>query len=99
MIFAKQTKLDIIIDVGSSIQDHEIVEIRFQKPNNKRGKFIGSVDDAELGRIKYEVQSPADIDLAGIWIFWAYIKYQSGKEIKSEPVKIRIYDEGQLKTR
>lgn len=92
--FVGQTKLVIILDLESDITDADEVLIKYISPQGKKGSWPAVVVNPTTGVIGYEVQSASDLFEAGDWTIWAFITDVLGKTIASEPVTLKINEEG-----
>ncbi len=93
-IFKNQTKLDITLSILSDISDVVSALIKFRKPNGVQGEFVATIDTGEQS-ISYTVTSENDIDINGIWVFWAHLTYTNGDVIAGEASDQMVNLEGQ----
>lgn len=93
-IFKNQTKLDITLNILSDISDVVTALIKFTKPNGVRGEFVATIDTGEQ-TISYTITSEDDIDINGIWVFWAHLTYTNGDVIAGEASDQMVNLEGQ----
>lgn len=92
-IYVGQTALIITATVKQNITGATCA-IRYKKPNKATGSFAATITDATNGVITYTVTSANDIDMAGVWTFWAYVIFSDGREAAGESVTRKIYEEG-----
>jgi hypothetical protein len=92
-IYVGQTALKIEVETGTDLTTATEQVIKFKKPTDAVGFFVASVVDAKGGIIEYDVASATDLDVAGIWTFWAYITFGSSV-VPGEPVQVEIFNEG-----
>ncbi len=93
-IFVSQTKLTIEINVGADISDVASAKIKYIKPNNERGEFPATVVNANIGLIKYDVQSTNDLDIPGPWKLWPHLTYVDGKTIEGPSNTLTVHPSG-----
>ena len=93
-IFKNQTKLDITLNILSDISDVVTALIKFKKPNGVRGEFVATIDTGAQ-TISYTITDPSDIDINGIWVFWAHLTYTNGDIIFGEASDQMVNLEGQ----
>jgi hypothetical protein len=93
-IFVGQTKLTIKADLSADITGAAVVLIKYVKPNKEVGSFVAEIENEFNGIIKYIVQLPSDIDVAGEWCMWAHVTFADGKTIAGETVSLKVHKEG-----
>jgi hypothetical protein len=67
--------------------------IKYRKPNGTTGSFAAGVGDTARGVIFHECIE-GDIDMAGWWVFWAFITFADGRTAAGEAAKVFIWNEG-----
>ncbi len=92
-LYVGQTALTITATVKQAITGSTCT-IKYKKPNKATGSFAATITDAANGVITYTVTSTSDIDMAGVWTFWAYVVFSDGREAAGESVTVKIYEEG-----
>ena len=85
----------ITVNVSKNLTGYETALIKYRKPNNVTGQFVATVTNVTTGVIQYAIQSASDIDMAGNWVFWAYVEYENGKIGIGEPFFVSAKNEGQ----
>jgi hypothetical protein len=86
----------ITVNVEKDITGYSTALIKYIKPNKTTGQFTATVTSATNGVLVYEIQNASDINLAGDWVFWAYITYQNEKIGIGEPFVVTAKNQGQL---
>ena len=106
-IFVEQSNLRIQLTCVQDITDAIETEIRYRKPDGTEGAWDAEVEDEEEGIIYYDLDEPVEpedpeeetpppeLDQAGIWTFWVYVKFSDGRTGYGEAVQERVYPEGE----
>jgi hypothetical protein len=92
-IYVNQTQLRIQLNVGVSVVGALALKIKYTKPTGVSGEFVASEDTSTTKTIYYDFSQP-DLNVAGDWLFWAYVTFANGKSAPGEPVRIKIWAEG-----
>jgi len=96
-IYLGQTDLTIYLNTGKDITGATSVKVMYKKPDETEGEFIGTIDNATQGIIKYVVTNANDLDQLGRWFFWAKIVNAQGKISIGNPDTILMEQEGTIK--
>jgi hypothetical protein len=99
-IFVGQTRLRITIETQADLTDADAFYIKYEKPDGTEGQWVAVCDDLPKGEIYKDDFIVTDLDLRGIWTFWASIEWQdsSGGTDEAAPGEAfteMIYDEGE----
>jgi hypothetical protein len=71
----------------------EYTVIKYRKPDGSAGEFAAGVGDTEKGVIFHECIE-GEIDMAGWWVFWAFITFGDGRTAAGEAAKVFVWEEG-----
>lgn len=91
-IFVGQTKLTIKLDVGSELTNVDVAKIKYIKSDDTLGEFVATVSGRH---IFYDIASSSDIDVSGLWSFYAHITYLDTKIIIGETAKLIVHKQGE----
>ena len=89
-IYLNQSNLKLILDTQVLIAGATLLEIRFIKPDGTTGHFDAVEENATS--ISYELTG-VELDLTGIWTFWAYVIFVDGRNAAGEPIKLIVNEE------
>ena len=93
-IYLEQSALRIKLTAGVDITGALEKEIRYRKPNGTEGAWTAEESVAATGVIYYDLTG-TELDAAGIWKFWAYIKFSDSRSAVGEAVQQQVYIEGE----
>ena len=92
-IFAMQSALRITVKTFCNLEDIKNSVIKFRKPDGEEGELSAAVADAEKGEIIHEFIE-GELDIAGWWVFWAFITFGDGRTAAGEAAKVYVWREG-----
>jgi hypothetical protein len=92
-IYRGQSALRVTVKTFTDLEDILSTVIRYKKPDGSAGEFAAGVGDSVKGVIFHECIE-GDIDMAGWWVFWAYITFADGRTAAGEATKVFVWDEG-----
>jgi hypothetical protein len=92
-IFKGQSALRITVKTFTDLEGIISAVIKYRKPNGSSGEFNAGVGDVGKGVIFHECIE-GEIDMAGWWVFWAYITFGDGRTAAGEAAKVFVWDEG-----
>ena len=86
-IYKGQTiMIDLIADEDLSSLSNTI---KYIDPNGDSGQFTG------VNVVEHRVQYITTLNTEGVWTFWIYSVGLGGEITPSEPVRLRVYREGE----
>ena len=77
-IFKGQSALRITVKTFSDLEGISLAVIKYRKPDGVCGEFSAAVADTAKGIIFHECIEH-EIDMAGWWVFWAFITFADGR--------------------
>jgi hypothetical protein len=92
-IFKGQSALRIACKTFTDLEDITSAVIKYRKPDGSTGEFGAGVGDTAKGVIFHECIE-GEIDIAGWWVFWAFITFGDGRTAAGEAAKVFIWKEG-----
>jgi hypothetical protein len=92
-IFKGQSALRITLKTFTDLEDIISAVIKYRKPDGSTGEFAAGVGDMAKGVIFHECIE-GEIDMAGWWVFWAFITFADGRTAAGEAAKVFIWMEG-----
>jgi hypothetical protein len=92
-IFKGQSALRIILKTFTDLEGVVSAVIKCRKPDGSAGEFAAGVGDAAKGVIFHECVE-GELDMAGWWVFWAFITFGDGRVAAGEAAKVFIWNEG-----
>jgi hypothetical protein len=92
-IFKGQSALRIVCKTFTDLEGIISAVIKYRKPNGTAGSFAAGVSDTGKGIIFHECIE-GEIDMAGWWVFWAFISFADGRTAAGEAAKVYIWHEG-----
>ena len=96
-IYVNQTALRINTSVNEDITGAS-VKIKYKKPDNTTGEWIGVIDKPSSGGFYYDATSTEgvyDIDMKGKWTLWAEVTFANGNIALGEPTSMQVYLAGE----
>jgi hypothetical protein len=92
-IYAGQSALRIILKTFIDLEGIVSAVIKYRKPDGSAGEFGAGVGDSGKGVIFHECIE-GELDLAGWWVFWAFITFADGRTAAGEAAKVFVWTEG-----
>jgi hypothetical protein len=92
-IYAGQSALRITIKTFTGLEGIISTVIKYRKPDCSAGEFNAGVGDTAKGVIFHECIE-GEIDMAGWWVFWAFITFGDGRTAAGEAAKVFVWNEG-----
>lgn len=93
-IFVNQSKLRLQLNLGIALESGDVPTIRYRKPNSTTTEeFAAEILNAAEGSIYYDFLD-GELDVAGVWKFWAYVVFDDGRVAPGEIVSVKVYTEG-----
>jgi hypothetical protein len=92
-IFKGQSALRIILKTFTDLEGIISAVIKYRKPDGMCGEFAAGVGDSGKGVIFHECIE-GEIDMAGWWVFWAFITFADGRTAAGEAAKVFVWMEG-----
>jgi hypothetical protein len=92
-IFKGQSALRITVKTFIDLEGIISAVIKYRKPDGSTGEFAAGVGDEAKGVIFHECIE-GEIDLAGWWVFWAFITFADGRMAAGEAAEVFIWHEG-----
>jgi hypothetical protein len=92
-VFKGQSALRITLKTFIDLEGIISAVIKYRKPDGATGEFAAGVGDMAKGVIFQECIEH-EIDLAGWWVFWAFIAFADGRAAAGETAKVFVWKEG-----
>jgi hypothetical protein len=92
-IFKGQSALRIIMKTFTDLEGIIAAIIKYRKPDGSAGELSAGVSDMAKGVIFHECIE-GELDMAGWWVFWAFITFADGRTAAGEAAKVYIWYEG-----
>jgi hypothetical protein len=92
-IFRGQSALRITVKTFTDLEGNISAIIKYRKPDGSIGEFGAGVGDTVKGVIFHECIE-GEIDMAGWWVFWAFITFADGRTAAGEAAKVYVWKEG-----
>jgi hypothetical protein len=92
-IFKGQSALRITVKTFTDLEDIISALIKYRKPDGSSGEFAAGIGDAGKGIISHECIE-GEINMAGWWVFWAFITFGDGRTAAGEAAKVFVWAEG-----
>lgn len=92
-IYKNQNKLRIILNAHVDITG-STPYIQYKKPDNTTGQWTGTIHDALVGKVRYDVVSITELNISGQWIIWIYNVFSDDRVAYGQPFKFTIYEVG-----
>lgn len=92
-IYINQSSLKLTLQTGVTLTGASSLRIGYKKPDLV--ETIGYWDATISGTqdLFYEFTS-MELDIAGLWAFWAYVIFADGRNAPGEAVFVRVYEQG-----
>jgi hypothetical protein len=92
-VYAGQSALRLTVKTFGDLEGISSAVIRYRKPDGVCGEFGAGVGDEAKGVIFHECIE-GEIDMAGWWVFWAFIAFADGRTAAGEAAKVFVWEEG-----
>jgi hypothetical protein len=92
-IFKGQSALRITVKTFTDLEGIISAVIKYRKPDGATGELPAGVGDEAKGVIFHECIEH-EIDMAGWWVFWAFITFADGRTAAGEAARVFIWQEG-----
>jgi hypothetical protein len=92
-IYAGQSALRLTLKTFIDLEGIISAVIKYRKPNGTTGSFAAGVGDMAKGVIFHECIE-GEIDMAGWWVFWAFITFADDRTAAGETAKVYVWHEG-----
>jgi hypothetical protein len=92
-IFAGQSALRITLKTFTDLEGIISAVIKYRKPDSSTGELPAGVGDTAKGVIFHECIEH-ELDMAGWWVFWAFITFGDGRTAAGEAAKVFVWKEG-----
>lgn len=94
MIYVGQTALRIQLKCKVDITGALEKKIRYRKPDDVEGEWDTTVLDVLTGIIYYDIAATSDIDQAGVWTFWSFVRFEDSRGAPGIPFELLVQAEG-----
>lgn len=96
-VFVGQTAIKFELQLNVDITGCLERKIMYKKPKDATIYEWGATSSNDTaGHIFYDVALNTELDTAGKWVFWGYIKFADGREAHSDPQTYEIFEIGTL---
>jgi hypothetical protein len=92
-IYTGQSALRITLKTFTNLEGIISAVIKYRKPDGAAGEFSAGIADSAKGIIFHECVE-GEIDLAGWWVFWAFITFADGRTAAGDTAKVFVWTEG-----
>jgi hypothetical protein len=92
-VYKGQSALRITLKTFTDLEGIASAVIKYRKPGGSAGEFPAGVGDTAKGVIFHECIE-GEIDMAGWWVFWAFVTFGDGRTAAGEAAKVFVWDEG-----
>jgi hypothetical protein len=92
-VFKNQSALRITVKTFTDLEGIISAVIKYCKPDGVTGELAAGVSDSGKGIIFHECIE-GEIDVAGWWVFWAFITFADGRTAAGEAAKVFVWEEG-----
>jgi hypothetical protein len=92
-VYVGQSALRITVKTFTDLEGITSACIKYRKPDGSTGIFNAGLGDAGKGVIFHECLE-GELDMAGWWVFWAFITFADGRTAAGEAAKVFIWAEG-----
>jgi hypothetical protein len=80
--------------LGIDITGAQELLIKYKKPSGETGEWSAESESDSEGIIYYDLLEPSDLDEAGKWIFWGWIRFEDGRMAPSQAIEVTVHTEG-----
>lgn len=96
-IYVGQTALTIDIETCADLSSASSVKIKFVRPDLSTGELtnIISITNLKKGEISWQPVDATVLNQKGVWKFWVFVVFDSGRQLSGEPYFVEIYNEGE----
>jgi len=96
-IFVGQTALRITLQCNINITGCLDKKIKYKKPKDDTiYEWTAVSSNDTVGHIYYDVALSTELDVAGKWKFWSWIKFADGREANGDAENLEIFEVGTL---
>jgi hypothetical protein len=92
-IFKGQSALRITVKTFTDLEGIISAIIKYRKPDGATGELSGGGGDTTKGVICHECIA-GEIDMAGWWVFWAFISFADGRTAAGEAARVFVWTAG-----
>jgi hypothetical protein len=92
-VYAGQSALRITVKTFTDLDGILSAAIKYRKPDGSAGEFVAGMKDSGKGIIFHECIE-GELDMAGWWVFWAFITFGDGRTAAGEAAKVYVWEEG-----
>lgn len=92
-IYVGQSALRLSARTGTALSDVASCEMRYEKPDGKRGTWIAFVSDAARGVVSYDLLGN-ELDVAGWWKFWVAVTFEDDRTAIGDVCRVFVREEG-----
>jgi hypothetical protein len=92
-VFKGQSALRITAKTFTDLEGINSAVINYRKPDGTTGEVAAGVGDVTKGVIFHECIE-GEIDMAGWWVFWAFVTFGDGRTAAGEAGKVFVWNEG-----
>jgi hypothetical protein len=92
-VYCGQSALRITLKTFTDLEGIISAVIKYRNPDGVCGEFSAGVGDTPKGVIFHECIE-GELDMAGWWVFWAFITFADGRTAAGEAAKVFIWNEG-----
>lgn len=89
-IYKGQTDLTIKLKTDKDITGATNVYIQYRDPKGVVDSFVAEISDAKEGIIQYHIENAGQLNVSGVWTFWAKIVDANGLISYGEPSEYRV---------
>jgi hypothetical protein len=92
-VFKGQSALRLTVKTFTDLEGIISAVIKYRKPDGATGEFAAGIGDEANGIIFHECIEH-ELDMAGWWVFWAFVTFANGRTAAGEAAKVFIWQEG-----
>lgn len=93
-IYVNQSSLRLTLDTSVVLTGATTLQIKYKKPDAEETiGFWAATIDTDVNKLFYEFTSN-ELDISGLWAFWAYVVFADGRNAPGEPVNVKVYEQG-----
>jgi hypothetical protein len=92
-VFKGQSALRITVKTFTDLEGIISAIIKYRKPDGVTGEFAAGVGGSGKGIIFHECID-GELDMAGWWVFWAFVTFADGRTTAGEAAKVYVWKEG-----